>query len=225
MRIIFVRHGNPNYELDCLTELGHVQAAAAAERLAPEGIEKIYSSTCGRAMETAGYTAKKTGLDVHPCDFIREIDWGVKEEISPIYDGNPWDRAERFIKGGECPSAPDWRANTLFAETKTPESLNKLGDGLDDWLKTLGYTREGYCYRVGKVEHKTVAMFCHGGAFAAAISHLFSVPMPFSLMCIPFNQSGIVEIMLSGREGELAIPQIHKVHNVQHLIDKSIKIT
>ena len=31
MRIIFVRHGEPDYENDCLTETGRRQAAAAAE--------------------------------------------------------------------------------------------------------------------------------------------------------------------------------------------------
>ena len=32
MRIIFIRHGNPDYEKDCLTELGHKQAEAAAKK-------------------------------------------------------------------------------------------------------------------------------------------------------------------------------------------------
>ena len=49
MRIVFVRHGHPNYELDCLTELGHLHAEAAAKRVADEGISEIYASTCGRA--------------------------------------------------------------------------------------------------------------------------------------------------------------------------------
>lgn len=31
MRIIFVRHGEPDYQKDCLTDEGRVQAAAAAE--------------------------------------------------------------------------------------------------------------------------------------------------------------------------------------------------
>ena len=53
MRIVFVRHGHPNYEKDCLTDLGRLHAAAAAERLAAEGITEIYSSTCGRAYETS----------------------------------------------------------------------------------------------------------------------------------------------------------------------------
>ena len=33
MRIVFVRHGHPNYENDCLTPLGKQHAEAAAERL------------------------------------------------------------------------------------------------------------------------------------------------------------------------------------------------
>ena len=33
MKIYFVRHGDPNYRHDCLTELGHKQAQAAAKRL------------------------------------------------------------------------------------------------------------------------------------------------------------------------------------------------
>ena len=38
MRIIFVRHGEPDYEKDCLTETGKLQAEAAARRLEREGI-------------------------------------------------------------------------------------------------------------------------------------------------------------------------------------------
>ena len=45
MRIILVRHGDPDYVKDCLTELGKKQAAVAAERLMGEGIEKIYPSS------------------------------------------------------------------------------------------------------------------------------------------------------------------------------------
>jgi len=47
MKIVFVRHGHPDYHNDCLTELGHLQAEAAAQRLEQEGIEEIYSSTRG----------------------------------------------------------------------------------------------------------------------------------------------------------------------------------
>ena len=68
MRIIFVRHGEPDYARDCLTDEGRRQAAAAAERLAGEGISEIYASPCGRAMETARYTARRLGLPVVTLD-------------------------------------------------------------------------------------------------------------------------------------------------------------
>ena len=58
MRIVFVRHGEPDYTHDCLTEQGKLQALAAAERLREEGIEEIFSSPLGRAAETAAATAQ-----------------------------------------------------------------------------------------------------------------------------------------------------------------------
>lgn len=48
-----MRHGEPNYEKDCLTQLGRVQARLAAERLLSEGISEVYSSPMGRAQQTA----------------------------------------------------------------------------------------------------------------------------------------------------------------------------
>ena len=43
MRIIFVRHGHPDYKNDCLTEVGHLHAEAASERLKGESIQRIFS--------------------------------------------------------------------------------------------------------------------------------------------------------------------------------------
>ena len=76
MRIIFVRHGEPDYVNDCITERGILQAKACAERLKDEGITEIYSSPCGRAKNTAQITADLLGLNVNVLDFMREIRWG-----------------------------------------------------------------------------------------------------------------------------------------------------
>ncbi len=76
MRIIFIRHGEPNYELDCLTPKGKLQAQAAAKRLMSEGIEEVWSSPLGRARETAAAFNELSGLPVKILDFMRELDWG-----------------------------------------------------------------------------------------------------------------------------------------------------
>ena len=62
MRIIFVRHGEPDYEHDCLTETGKLQAVDAAERLRNEGIEEIYASPQGRAERFHGWPLEGIGV-------------------------------------------------------------------------------------------------------------------------------------------------------------------
>ena len=53
MLFYFIRHGDPIYEPDSLTELGKKQATALAERLFLEDIDEIYCSTSNRAIMTA----------------------------------------------------------------------------------------------------------------------------------------------------------------------------
>ena len=96
MDIYFVRHGHPDYAKDCLTELGHRQAAATAERLKDCKIERIFSSTKGRAMETAQHTAVKLGLEITKCDFMREIHWGSLDGEPILEGGHPWKIAQSF---------------------------------------------------------------------------------------------------------------------------------
>ena len=53
MILYYIRHGEPIYDPDCLTELGHKQADAVSKRLALYGVDEIYSSTSIRARQTA----------------------------------------------------------------------------------------------------------------------------------------------------------------------------
>ena len=97
MRIIFVRHGEPDYARDCLTETGREQAAAAAERLAGEGISEIYTSPCGRAAQTAAFTAERLGLPVTTLDYMHEISWGGP---GVPHDGHPWTLGDLMLAEG-----------------------------------------------------------------------------------------------------------------------------
>ena len=63
MLLYIVRHGDPNYEVDCLTERGKLQAEAVGKRIFDSGINQIYSSPMGRARETAAPACRLLGLD------------------------------------------------------------------------------------------------------------------------------------------------------------------
>ncbi|WP_026492771.1 histidine phosphatase family protein [Butyrivibrio sp. XPD2002] len=85
MRLIFVRHGEPDYANDCLTENGKKQAINVAMRLKDEDISAIFSSPMGRARETASYTAKSHNLEIQNLDFMHEIDWGNKDKNIALF--------------------------------------------------------------------------------------------------------------------------------------------
>ena len=53
MRILIIRHGDPDYSIDSLTEKGWREAELLSERLVKEGITDIFVSPLGRARDTA----------------------------------------------------------------------------------------------------------------------------------------------------------------------------
>ena len=56
MKLIFIRHGDPDYERDSLTEKGWKEAALLAKRIAPMQVRDSFCSPLGRAKDTASLT-------------------------------------------------------------------------------------------------------------------------------------------------------------------------
>ena len=63
MRLLFIRHGDPDYANDNLTPQGKIEAELLAKRLQTEKIDYIYCSPMGRAIATALPTAKALGME------------------------------------------------------------------------------------------------------------------------------------------------------------------
>ena len=227
MRIIFIRHGNPDYALDCLTELGHRQAEAAAEVLCTMGIEKIFASTHGRAVETAEHTATKLGYDIEGCDFIRELTSRRKDDPtlpwSPEYSA--WRRLLEYERRNLPLLDPKWRDHELFSDIDTVDCIDALCVNLDGWLSSLGIERDGIYYRVSNPKYDTVAMFCHAMSYSASMAHMFNLTFPFVSLAMPMPQSAITVIEFTGEEGALVTPRILKIGCVDHLKKSGIEIS
>ncbi len=219
MRIIFVRHGHPNYVDDCLTDLGKIQADAASEKLIKEGIKEIHSSTCGRAFETAQATADRLGLKVIPQDFIREVKWGKKfPEAELFHDGHPWDTAELlFHEHNYDLTESDWREHPYFKNNVILDSVEHVQDGFVDWMTKLGYSyKEGkwFCEREN---NDTVALFSHGGAGCAAISKLLGWEFAYSILAVGMNYTSITIINLPSKPGSFTLPRIERMNDDSHV--------
>lgn len=214
MKIIFVRHGHPNYKDDCLTELGHLQAEAVAERLKDEKIDKIFSSSCGRAVETAQHIAARHNLEVHQLDFMREIHWSGPDADDFVH---PWSLADEWVKNGKDIMDPDWQNDPDFKGHRVVESYNTLANCFDEWLKELGFCREGNYYRATRENNDTVMMVSHGGASSVALSHIFNISFPFVCKSIGINLTSITEVSFSSQEGELTSPRFELTNDARHI--------
>lgn len=73
MRILIVRHGDPNYELDTLTETGWKEARLVAEYLAKFNIAAFYVSPLGRAQDTAKCTLEKMNRKAETFDWLQDF--------------------------------------------------------------------------------------------------------------------------------------------------------
>lgn len=121
MELILVRHGRPervdhepNGADPALTELGHRQAAAAAEFLRNDGIEQVYVSPMLRAIETAAPLTEHVGGEAIIVDGIAEFDLG---ETS-------------YIPGEELELTPEGVAD-LYAKMIAPAFGERVIEGMD----------------------------------------------------------------------------------------------
>ena len=156
MRLIFVRHGEPDYDHDCLTENGRRQAQSTAKRLRQEPIRKIFASPMGRTVETASYTAQMHGLEIETLDFMHEIDWGGLREADgsqrPLEcEGHPWTLGCKLLtEHPEFIGSPDWAEHHYFRDNICTGYMDTISEGMDAFLTRFGLYGIGPCVRAGQ---------------------------------------------------------------------------
>ena len=219
MRIVFVRHGEPDYANDCLTEIGLRQATLAAERLKEEGIEEIWSSPLGRARMTADCASKALDLPVKTLDFMRELSWGSADGEPIFADGHPWDIADEMARQGTDLNRPDWPAHPFFRNNRAVDSVRTVEAGIDGWLAGYGYIRQGcyYVHQGAEERHRTVALFSHGGSSCAAMGHILNIPFPYMCAMLHIEFTGITILRLDKSAGPGTLPCLELANDGKHI--------
>ena len=214
MRFLFIRHGEPDYVHDCLTETGRHQAEAAARRLDGEGIEMIYSSPNGRAQETAGYTAKLLGLPIYTLEYMHEISWGGPG--IPM-DGHPWTLADWMISKEDFDfQKQNWREHPYFSGSSALTDYDMICGKIDAFMQEHGYRHEGGRFFCETQEPETIALFSHGGSGACVLAHLLNMPFPYVLTVLPYDLTSIITLEFPVRPGEYVHPRIELFNDMAH---------
>ncbi len=180
LKLLIVRHGDPDYENDTLTEKGWREASCLAQRLAELEVRDFYVSPLGRARDTASLTLEKLGRSAVECPWLREFHApihrpDVTDRRMLCWDWLPqdWmDEARYFL--------PDqWFETEIMAEGGVKAEYDRVSDSLDALLDAHGYRRQGRLYEAVRPNNDVLVFFCHFGVECVLLSHLLNIsPMP-----------------------------------------------
>ncbi|MCC8167957.1 MAG: histidine phosphatase family protein [Clostridiales bacterium] len=178
MRLIFVRHAEPNYEKDTLTEKGWREARLLAKRMANVKMDEVYVSPLGRAQDTWKETQKLTGQTAQTCDWLREFFVPITDPVTGK-ERIAWDFYPGYWTG--VPQLYDkdtWMDSELMLTGRVREEYEKVAAGIDGVLKDHGYERYGNYYKVTQANKDTLVFYCHFGVICVMLSHLCGVAAP-----------------------------------------------
>lgn len=181
MKLLIVRHGDPDYERDSLTEKGWKEVEYLSERLSQLDVKAFYVSPLGRAKDTASVTLKKMNRTAEECKWLQEFPCMI---LRPDKDGDrticwdwlpeDWMAEERFFQYDR------WFENSIMEEGKVKEEYDYVIRSFDALLEKHGYKRDGHLYRAVETNNDTIVLFCHFGLECVLLSHLLNTsPMIF----------------------------------------------
>lgn len=174
MKILIIRHGDPDYVSDSLTEKGKKEAEILSGRISEMNIKKFYVSPLGRAKATAEYTLKKMNREAQECDWLREfaaLITGPDGNKKIVWDWLPaqWTVQEEYYRRDL------WYTTPVMQEGNVKEEAERVYRGLDEILAENGYERDGDCYKTVNPNCDTIALFCHFGVECVMLGHLLGI--------------------------------------------------
>ncbi len=175
MKLLIIRHGDPDYSIDSLTETGWIEAELLAERISRLDVKAFYVSPLGRAKDTASLTLKKMGRTAEECQWLREFGVQIvkpwKNESDCIWDWLPeiWTKEPAYF------DRDAWTATEIMEQGNVKKEADWVIQEFDQLLAGHGYHRDGCNYRVEEANEDTLVLFCHFGLECLLLGHLINV--------------------------------------------------
>lgn len=252
MKLIFIRHGEPDYNIDSLTENGWKEAKALANRVAKWNVSQFYVSPLGRAKDTASFSLKATGKEAIELDFMREYSYPILDKTTGR-NGVAWD----FVPSDWTNAPYMFELDDAFLQfpciqenKDLKENYYKVINGFDELLKSYGYIREGKYYRningtkryvtstVDENNHvtnlglyhdgekePTLVIFCHLGVTCLVLSHLLNIPFETIAHGFFMPTTSVTVLSTEERWDTEAYFRVQQIGDTRHLYEAGIPVS
>ena len=222
MLMYVIRHADPIYDPDSLTEKGKRQAEALGRRLSVHGLDKIFVSPLIRAQMTAQPACELLGIKPQVLEFVSEA---LVSEYFGYYDperDNRWTWAfginpTRYKNEESVRMGDKWYEAYPFCHTKAKEGYENMMKASDEFMESLGYKREGLKYKIVNPNNDRVAVFCHYGAGTTWLSHLLGIDPITFWSTFTINHTGVTIIDFPNNRDGYTIPRVLAFSDVSHL--------
>lgn len=250
MRLIFIRHGEPDYSTDLLTEKGVLDSELLSERVAKWDIKDIYVSPQGRAKETAKPSLEKLNREAIELPWIHEFSYTVDNPLRGK-QGVPWDFTPSQLYGDEhFQTQDDWvYANMLCDNPAIAENYPIVINKFDELLEKYGYKRKDQYYvRIDGRERfmtstvvddkksmadllpeddcePTIVFFCHLGVICLILSHLLNIPFQKIVHGFFLPTTSVTIVNTEERWGSEVSFRVQAMGDTSHLYKKDERVS
>lgn len=176
MKLVFIRHAEPDYTIDGLTEKGKVEAELLSQRLLNFPMDEIYVSPLGRAKDTAAPFLEKSGRTAIELEWLKEFppriirpDKPDKESIAWDWMPQDWTACDAFY------DYENWMKHPVMEAGHVGEEYARVTGLFARFLKEHGYEKEGRLFLARHANNDTIVFFCHFGLTAVLLSYLYSI--------------------------------------------------
>lgn len=222
MKILLIRHAEPDYANNTLTKKGFAEAEYLSERLKDSNITHIYSSPLERAVYTAQPTADKINEEIKVCRWLTEfqakIKLGEEERIPWNIMPQVWQQEKQVF------DIHNWKESKVYSSMDMPEKYDFVTQKFDDLLKEHGIHRHSLIYK-GENNNDTIALFCHFGVGMVIASHLTGISPILLWQSMFLPTSSVTEFITEERtKGEL-IFKCKQMGDTSHLYIKNESVS
>lgn len=226
MLLYIVRHGDPIYETDTLTERGKLQAEAVGKRIYDSKIDRIFSSPMGRAKETADPACRLLGLEKNIEEWTHEIG---DERLTPFPDGKM--KSISFIQNTYY--LENGNINLPYEKSFDCAGINQsdmksavrfIEEHGNEFLERLGYKEENGVYRILRENNEKVALFCHAAFSRAWLSVLLHIPLHIMWSSFSYTHTGVTILEFKNNPNGFTAPQCLCFSDVSHLYAEKLDL-